>query len=109
MLDLKNKNFKKKILKHLGNVSMAIFSISLITFPVSAMDSSETASQVIGFESGQKATKEVFDAALKIAKSKPSMTAATSIVCLACIPVAGAAASPGLCIACGILVAKTFG
>ena len=31
------------------------------------------------------------------------------IVCLASIPTAGAAASPGLCIAYGILIAKTFG
>lgn len=34
---------------------------------------------------------------------------ATGIVCLACIPVAGAAVSPGMCVACGILIAKTFG
>jgi hypothetical protein len=37
------------------------------------------------------------------------MTAATAIVCLACVPLAGAAASPGMCIACGILIAKTLG
>jgi len=37
------------------------------------------------------------------------MIIATAIVCLTCIPVAGALASPGLCIACGILIAKTFG
>jgi hypothetical protein len=33
---------------------------------------------------------------------------ATGIMCLASIPAADAAASPGLCIACGILIAKTF-
>jgi hypothetical protein len=49
------------------------------------------------------------NSALKAANSKPAMTGATSIVCLACVPLAGAAASPGMCIACGILIAKTLG
>ena len=44
-----------------------------------------------------------------MAKSRPAISAATTIVCLASIPAAGAVASPGLCIACGILVAKPFG
>ncbi len=43
-----------------------------------------------------------------MAKSKPIMSTATSIVCLACILAAGAMASPRLCIACGILITKIF-
>lgn len=111
MVDSIKKSNKKRILKHLGNVCMAIISLSLITSPVFAADfsNSEAASQVLGSEGSKKVTKEVIDAALKMAKSKPAMTTATVIVCFSCIPVAGTAASTSLCIACGILIAKTFG
>jgi methylmalonyl-CoA mutase cobalamin-binding subunit len=102
-------NRKKRILKHLRNVGMAIISVSLRTSPVSAVDPAEAAGQVIGAEGGPKAAKEALNAALRMAKSKPAMSTATGIVCLACIPTAGATASIGLCIACGILIAKTFG
>ena len=102
-------NRKKRILKHLGNVGMAIFLIGLRTSPALAVDPAEAAGQVIGAEGGAKAAKQALDAALKMAKSTPAMSTATGIVCLACIPAAGVAASPGLCIACGILIAKTFG
>jgi len=37
------------------------------------------------------------------------LSVAANITCLACVPVAGAAASLGLCISCGILIAKTLG
>ncbi len=105
----KNQNRKKRILNHLGKIGMAIVTVSLVTSPSLASDSIETASQVIGAEGGKEVAKEALNAARKMAKSKPAMGTATGIVCLACIPVAGAAASPGLCIACGILIAKTFG
>lgn len=39
------------------------------------------------------AAKEALNVALKMARSKPAITTATSIVCIACVPVAGAAAS----------------
>ena len=107
----KTKNYKKRVLNHLGNVSMAIITASLMVSPSLAIDIDpvETAHQVVGSEGGKEAAKKALDGALKVAKSKPAMSTATGIVCLACIPVAGAAASPGLCIACGILIAKTFG
>ena len=100
---------KKQVLNHLGKMGLALFTASLVIYPASAIDPTQAASQVIGSEGGKTATKEAIEAALKMAKSKPAMTTATGIVCLACVPVAGAAASPGLCIACGILIAKTFG
>lgn len=108
MTDSKIKKRRKRILKYLGNVCMALVSISLMTSPVRSVDPSEAANQVIGAEGGQKAAKEALDAALKMAKSQPAMTAATGIVCLACIPAAGVAASPAMCVACGILIAKTI-
>ena len=101
----KNKSRRKKILKHLGNVGIAMVSLSLMTLPVSAVEPNE----ILGSEGGRQATKGAIDAALKMAKSKPAMSAATTIVCLACVPAAGAVASPGMCIACGILIAKTLG
>ena len=100
---------KKRILKHLGNVGMAIISASLMTSSALAIDFAQAAGQVIGAEGGKKVAKETLDATLKMAKSKPAMSAATGIGCLSYILAAGTAASPGLCIACGILIAKTFG
>ena len=73
--------------------------------PVSAADPTELASQAVGSEGG----KEVLNATLKAARSKPALSVATGIVCMACVPVAGATTSPGICIACGILIAKTLG
>ena len=105
----KNKPLRKRILKHLGNVGMATVTFILMTPPALALDPAETANQVIGTEGGKKAAKEALDAALKIAKSKPALTTATGIVCLACIPATGVASSPGMCVACRILIAKTFG
>lgn len=102
-------NRSKRILKHLGKVSMALITVSLMTSPALAGDPAEAAGQVIGSEGGRAAAKEAVNGALKLAKSKPAMTTATGIVCLACVPIAGAVASPGMCIACGILIAKTFG
>lgn len=104
-----SKNFKQRFLKHLGRVGIAIITTNLIVFPSLALDQAEAASQVIGSEGGKESAKAVLNGALKAARSKPAMTTATAIVCISCVPAAGAAASPGLCIACGILIAKTFG
>ena len=100
---------KRKVLNHLGKVGMAVISLSLMTSPASPIDTSEAASQVIGSEGGQKAAKEAIETVLKTSKSKPALSVATGIVCLACVPAAGAASSPALCVACGILIAKTIG
>jgi|JI71714CRNA_FD_contig_123_62179_length_1440_multi_7_in_0_out_1_2 hypothetical protein len=102
---------KKKVLKHIGKVGMAIFYLAVMTSPMAfaAIDSSEAVEQVLGSEGAAEAAKAAMNSALKAANSKPAMTGATVIVCLACVPLAGAAASPGMCIACGILIAKTLG
>jgi len=99
----------KRILRHLGKVAMAAVSVGLMAPPSVAIDPVEAASQAVGAEGGREAAKGVLNSALKVAKSKPALSTATGIVCLACVPVAGAAVSPGLCIACGILIAKTLG
>ena len=100
----KNK-LKKRVMNHLGHVGLAAFSFALMSTSVNASEPVELASEVMGNEGA----KQALNTALKIAKSKPAMTTATGTVCLACIPVAGAAANLGMCIACGILIAKTFG
>lgn len=105
----KSKFKKKKILKHLGNVAMAAVSLSLITAPATAIEPTQAAEQVLATEGGRAVAKEALNSALKVARSKPAMAVATTIVCGACVPIAGACASPGICIACGILVAKTLG
>jgi hypothetical protein len=96
---------KKRVLKHLGHVGMAVLSLTLMTSAVSAVEPAQAANQVIAVEGG----KAALNRALTVAKTKPALATAATIVCFACIPVAGAAASPGLCIACGILIAKTLG
>ena len=100
---------KKKFLKHLGNVAMAAVSLSLITAPATAIEPTQAAEQVLATEGGREAAKEALNSALKVARSKPAMAVATTIVCGACVPIGGACASPGICIACGILIAKTIG
>ena len=98
---------KKKILNHLSKVGMSMLSVSFLlgSSPASAIDSADAAAQAVASKGG----KEALNMALKIAGSKPALSVAAGITCIACVPVAGVVASSGLCIACGILIAKTLG
>ena len=96
---------KRKVLKHLGKVGMAIVSLILMAPPVGAIDPVEGANHVVASEGG----KEALNTAARLARSKPALSTATVITCIACLPAAGVATSPGLCIACEILIAKTLG
>jgi hypothetical protein len=95
---------KKKILNHLSKVGMSLLSVSLLLGSSSA-SAADVATQAVTSEGG----KEALNAALKLARSKPALSIAAGITCIACVPVAGVVASPGMCIACGILIAKTLG
>jgi hypothetical protein len=95
---------KKKILNHLSKVGISLLSVSLLLGSSSA-SAADVAAQAVTSEGG----KEALNAALKLARSKPALSIAAGITCIACVPVAGVAASPGMCIACGILIAKTLG
>ena len=75
----------------------------------SAVDPAQAAGQVVASEGGRAAAKAAINSALKVVKSKPSMVAATTVVCVSCIPVAGACASASMCVACRIMIAKTLG
>ena len=95
---------KKKILNHLSKVGISLLSVSLLLGSSSA-SAADVAAQAVTSEGG----KEALNAALKLARGKPALSIAAGITCIACVPVAGVAASPGMCIACGILIAKTLG
>jgi len=96
---------KKRFLTHLTKVGFSLASVILLSGPASAIDTAETIAHAAGSEGG----KEAVNAALTISKTKPALSLAAAITCCACIPVAGAGASPAMCIACGILIAKTLG
>ena len=95
---------KKKLKNHLKSVAGALAYIILST-PLAQASDLDKAGKAIGSEGG----KEALNTALKVAKGKPALSVAGTIVCIACIPVAGAATSPAMCVACGILVAKILG
>jgi hypothetical protein len=95
---------RRRILNHLGKVALSAISVSFLLASSSAASAVDVA-EIAGTKGGVKVLKDTFI----IARSKPAIAIATTIVCAACVPVAGAVGSPGLCIACGILVTKTFG
>ena len=102
------KKTKQKLVKHLKKIAKNMIYVAIATtpaLPVSAANEADLAKEVIASEGG----KEAINAALRVAKSKPALSIAASITCLACIPAAGMAASPAMCLACGILIAKTLG
>lgn len=106
------KTIKRRLISHLGRVSLALISVALIVTPGNASTTSEPLELVgesLGNEGGRQAAKEAMNSNLKMAKSKPNMTLATRIICVSCVPAAGASASPAVCIACKILIAKTLG
>ena len=105
----KNKFQKRKILRHLGRIAVSAVPVSLMTGRILAVDPAEAAVKVMATEGGQETAKQALKSALKGAHSKPTMTVATTIACVACVPIAVAVASPGVYIACSILIAKTLG
>ena len=96
-------------LKKVGKVALSLLSTAIILgsagTSAGAVDAADAAKSVVGAEGGKQAVNQ----ALKLARGKPALSMATTIVCIACIPVAGAVASPAMCIACGILITKSFG
>ena len=101
MKDKKQMTRKKRVRKYLTNVGLAALTIVFASGPVRA----DEANKALGTEGG----KQVLNEALKTARTKPALSLAAAITCLACLPAAGAAASPALCVACGILIAKVLG
>lgn len=104
----KRKFLNRKAFKKIGKAALGVVSTAVIIGTAApaaeAVNATEAAKGVIASEGNKAAINEV----LKAARGKPALSVAASIVCLACIPVAGAV-SPGLCIACSILIAKVLG
>ena len=100
-------NFRKHALSHISSVGLAFLSLSLFVGAESAVavNSAEAVNSTASIET----SKDAINSILKASRQKPAMLVATTIVCTACIPAAGAAFSPALCVACGLLFAKTFG
>lgn len=71
---------------------------------VGALDgaTAETTGKILTSESA----KQVINQALKVARTKPAISIAATITGLGCLPVAGVAGSPALCIACGLLLGQ---
>jgi hypothetical protein len=95
-LNLKHPGLQKKFVRHLGKVSLACLSVAFLS-----------AAAAVNLKN--EAGKTVLNEALKISRSKPALSVAMTIICIACIPAAGAVASPAMCVACGILIAKLVG
>lgn len=106
---MKKKITKQAVYKHLREVGFAFFSLVLTAGSVSAQDILKPTGDLIGPEATNQGAKEALNAALKATRSKPALTLATVVVCTSCIPVAGIAVSASMCVACGILIAKTIG
>ena len=105
---VKDRNRKKQILNHLGKVGMAVITFNLMASSLLAVDPPEITTHVVGAEGIKQVLKQVLNGALKITKSKLITSAAIFAVCVPCISTLGAVASPGLCIACWILITKTI-
>lgn len=75
---------KRKIIKSVGRGALTFLSLCLIVSPVSAVepvsDITKVASETMVIEAG----KEALNSALKIARTKPMLSVAGLIVCLAC-------------------------
>jgi hypothetical protein len=99
------KSVSKRLFKHVGKVALGIISTTLLVSSAGAVDVADGAKEIVGSEGGKAAVNQ----ALTVARSKPALSVATVIVCLACVPAAGIVTSPGMCIACGILIAKVIG
>ena len=97
-------SLRERFTKHRWKVGMTRLSLVFSISPAQASDF-DKAGQVINSEDGKEALIEV----LKVVETKPALSVAAGIVCLACIPAAGAATSLAMCVTCGILLAKVIG
>jgi len=80
-----NISLKKKTLNKLGQIGISLFSAALVIGSAAAVDAADAAKDVVGSEGG----KEALNQALKVARSKPALSIAAGITCIACMPVAG--------------------
>ena len=110
-LKKKTKNvLTSKVVKKVGkNALKSALVITLASVPVVYSSNAAEIQPVPVSNSTIGGGKEVLNAALKTARQKPALSVAAAITCLACAPAAGLAASPSMCVACGILLAKVLG
>ena len=99
----------KKQMKKIARIGFKLASIAIVIgsagASAGAVEAKDAAKDVLATEGG----KEALNQALKVSRSKPALSIAAAVTCLACFPAAGVGASASMCIACGILLAKTLG
>lgn len=105
---MKKSTVKRKILRHIGKVFVSAFTTVFLLSPSSAVAIDIEPVEAIAAIGANEGAKAALNEALKIARSKPALSVASTVVCLACVPAAGVT-SPCMCIACGILIAKVVG
>lgn len=106
---IESMGLKKKALKKLGQVGLGLLQAALIIGSTGATAEAVDAAEAAKYVEGSEGAKEAVNQALKVARSKPALSIAAGITCLAYIPAAGVASSPSICVTCGILLAKTLG
>ena len=72
---------------------------------MAASETADIAKNVLASEGGKAALNQ----ALIIARTKSTLSIAAGITCVACVPVVGVVTSASMCVACGVLMAKTLG
>lgn len=98
----------KNSLKSTFLLMIVIGSYSLPAKATDLNDGAKLANEVLGSKGAELAFKEVMQGALKLARSKPSLIAATTLVCGASYPIPRAPTNWALAVACGILVSETL-
>ena len=98
----------KNSLKSTFLLMIFIGSYSLPAKATDLNDGAKLANEVLGSEGAGIAFKEVVQGALKLARSKPSLVAVTTIVCGASYPIPQAPTNWALAVACGILISETL-
>ena len=100
-------NFRRS----LKSTLMIMILVGSYSLPVKASDLNDPANlanEVLGSKGAKIAFKEIAETALKLARSKPSLIAATTLVCSASYPLPPATTNWALSVACGILISETL-
>jgi uncharacterized protein (DUF697 family) len=79
---------KRRIIQHLGNITVAAVSLRLVVFPVQAEETGKLG-KIIKKTLNRKSGEEILGEVLKVVRGKLVLSIAATIVCGACISAAG--------------------
>ena len=63
------KSISKRLFKHLGQVTLGVFSATLMIYPAKAIDAADAAKEVIGAEGGKATLMELLNEANRLCQS----------------------------------------